>query len=295
MLNVIIAKKLNMSNRFDAEGKRIAVTLISAAPNVVAKIKSGDKDRYSAVQLGLGNEKKPTKQDLGNYKSLIGVPKVLREFRVENIDGLEVGQQIDVSAFEPGDVVKVSGISKGKGFAGAMKRHGFHGGPATHGQSDRARAPGSSGSGTTPGRVYKGKKMAGHMGVLKVTVPNLTVVETDKENNLLLLSGSVPGPRNGILLIEKVGHVEDYGSKAVDEVKELEESLADAQGKSEEPKEEQEVKTAKTEQAAENEKIVAAEGDQSEPKNTEKVESVVIQDAEVKSESVKKEQVDAKS
>ena len=224
MINVIIGKKVNMSNRFDAQGKRIPVTVVSANANVVAKIKSGDKDGYDAIQIGLGNEKKPIKSQLGNYKYLPSVPKILREFRVDNLEGIQKGNTIDASNFKVGDLVKVTGVSKGRGFAGAMKRHGFHGGPKTHGQSDRHRAPGSLGQGTTPGRVFKGKKMAGHMGDERVTIPQLVVVETDKENNLLVIQGSLPGSRNGVLLIEKVGKVEGYGQKVASESEEPDES-----------------------------------------------------------------------
>ena len=206
MTAVLLGKKIEMSSRFDRNGQRLPVTLIEAGPCLVAKFRTVEKDGYQAVQLGFGRlkSKKEKKPDKGQFKDLPYLPKVAREFRVEE-DGLKVGQEIKVDVFSPGDQVKISGISKGKGFAGVMKRWGFAGGPATHGQSDRARAPGSIGSTTTPGRVLKGKKMAGHLGLRQVTVKGLAVVEVSPEKNLLVVSGSIPGARGTLLEIVKTG------------------------------------------------------------------------------------------
>ena len=178
------------------------VTAIAAGPCLVTQIKRTEKEGYDAIQLGFGEAKRLNSPEKGHLKKL-GMFKHLREFAVEDIDSIELGQVVDVSIFKPGDLVDVTSISKGKGFAGVVKRHHFAGGPKTHGQSDRHRAPGSIGATTTPARVLKGKKMAGHMGSERVTVRRLTVVEADAERNLLLVSGGVPGARNGLVTIRK--------------------------------------------------------------------------------------------
>jgi large subunit ribosomal protein L3 len=192
-----------MSQVFSDSGKVEAVTVIEAGPCLVTQIKTADKEGYNAVQLGFSNAKKLNKAEQGHLKEL-GKLKKLREFRVDDTAEMKVGDQVDVSQFKTGDVVNVTGVSKGKGFSGVVKRHGFHGGPKTHGQTDRHRAPGAIGATTSPGRVLKGMRMAGHMGAERVTQKGLTVYKTDPEHNLLLVQGAVPGAKNGLLLISKV-------------------------------------------------------------------------------------------
>lgn len=202
MVTGIIGRKLGMTQAFREDGRVEAVTAIEAGPCFVTQVKRAVKDGYDAVQLGFGTAKRLNQPEKGHLGKL-GLLKYLREFEASGIDAIEVGQRVDASMFEPGEVVDVAGTSKGKGFAGGVKRHHFAGGPKTHGQSDRHRAPGSIGATTTPGRVFKGLRMAGHMGNERVTVRRLTVVEADPERNLLLLKGSVPGPKNGVLTIRK--------------------------------------------------------------------------------------------
>jgi len=200
----IIGRKLGMTQTFRENAKAEAVTAIEAGPCTVIQVKTAAKEGYNAVQLGFGKAKRLKSPQRGHLKEL-GEFKYLREFRIEDVESVEVGQKIDASLFKAGDLVDVSGISKGKGFAGVVKRHHFAGGPKTHGQSDRHRAPGSIGAGTSPGRVWKGMRMAGHMGNERVTVRNLEVIKADPERNLLLIQGAVPGAKNGLLLIKKSG------------------------------------------------------------------------------------------
>jgi large subunit ribosomal protein L3 len=203
MIPGIIGKKIGMSQVFSDSGKVEAVTVIEAGPCLVTQIKTADKEGYNAVQLGFSNAKKLNKAEQGHLKEL-GKLKKLREFRVDDTAEMKVGDKVDVSQFKTGDVVNVTGDSKGKGFSGVVKRHGFHGGPKTHGQTDRHRAPGAIGATTSPGRVLKGMRMAGHMGAERVTQKGLKVYKTDPEHNLLLVQGAVPGAKNGLLLISKV-------------------------------------------------------------------------------------------
>lgn len=201
----ILGKKLGMTQIYDKSGKAEAVTAVEAGPCTVTQVKTTEKDGYSAVQMGFGEAKKQKsggKKGKGKEKAPAKF-KYMREIRLDNGQEMESGQIIDVSVFKAGDIINVSGISKGKGFAGGVKRHHFKGGPKTHGQSDRWRAPGSIGSNTSPGRVLKGLRMAGHMGDERVTVSNLEVVEADPARNLLLIKGAVPGMTNGLLIIEK--------------------------------------------------------------------------------------------
>jgi large subunit ribosomal protein L3 len=204
MTEGIIGKKLGMTQVFRDDGKAEAVTAIEAGPCTVAQVKTVDKEGYNAAQFGFGEIKQPKSSRRGRAKKKTKVKyKYLREFRLDDMGDIEAGQTVDVSLFEAGDLVNVTGISKGKGFAGTVKRHHFAGGPKTHGQSDRHRAPGSIGAATTPGRVFKGTRMAGRMGNQRVTVRNLEVFEADSARNLLLLKGAVPGTRNSLLLIRK--------------------------------------------------------------------------------------------
>ncbi|MBI4496389.1 MAG: 50S ribosomal protein L3 [Chloroflexi bacterium] len=204
----IIGRKVGMTQLFLPDGRVESVTVIEAGPCVVTQVRTPERDGYTAIQLGFGAAKRLTKPERGHLKDL-GNFRILREFRLDKPGArppqgqYQVGQQISAGLFQPGEVVDVVGTSKGRGFQGGVRRHGFRGGPKTHGQSDRHRAPGSIGSGTTPGRVLKGTRMAGHLGAERVTVRNLTVVRTDPERNVLMVRGAVPGPRNGLLLVQR--------------------------------------------------------------------------------------------
>jgi large subunit ribosomal protein L3 len=202
MIDGILGRKVGMTQVFGERGEAIPVTVIAAGPCTVVQVKTSERDGYAAVQLGFGTARRLSKPQRGHLKGLPAV-RVLRELRLAPGDSLEVGQQVDVSIFKAGDKVDVTGTSKGKGFAGVVKRHHFKGGPRTHGQSDRLRAPGAISTGTTPGRVRKGTRMAGHMGNERATVLNLEVVTADPERNLLLVRGAVPGAREGLLIIRR--------------------------------------------------------------------------------------------
>jgi len=196
----IIGKKLGMTQVFRENGTSQAVTAIEAGPCTVVQLKTAAKEGYNSAQLGFGEAKRRKSSRKEPPQKQF---KHLREFRVADTEAVEVGQKVDVSLFQAGDLVDVTGVSKGKGFAGVVKRHHFAGGPKTHGQSDRHRAPGSIGSYTSPGRVFKGMRMAGHMGNARVTARHLEVCEADPERNLLLVKGAVPGGKNGLVLIRK--------------------------------------------------------------------------------------------
>lgn len=202
MIEGIIGRKLGMTQIFGDSGKTEAVTAIEAGPCLVTQVKTASKEGYNAVQLGFGQAKRLNSPQRGHLKG-VGQFRYLREFRVDDAEAIKVGDKVDASLFKAGDMVDVTGVSKGKGFAGVVKRHHFAGGPKTHGQSDRHRAPGSIGSTTSPGRVLKGLRMAGHMGNDRVTVRHLEIIQANPERNLLLIKGAVPGARNGLLLIRK--------------------------------------------------------------------------------------------
>ena len=202
----LIGRKVGMTQVFADDGTMVAVSVLPIEPNTVTRLRTADRDGYTAVQLGTEPAKRLTRPEAGQLKAM---PKdarslaTLREFRVDSLDGYELGQTVTIAdVFAPGDDVDVTGVSKGKGFAGHIKRHNFHRGPKTHG-SDHHREPGSIGPGTTPGRVYKGVKMAGHMGDERVTVKKLRVVRADADKNLLLVKGSLPGPRGSLILVKK--------------------------------------------------------------------------------------------
>ena len=202
----IIGRKVGMTQIFGEDGSVIPVTLIETGPCYVTQRKTIDNDGYDAIQIGFEEvaENRLNKPKAGHLKKANAPSlKHLREFRVSNPDVYEDGQKIDASIFEVGDVVDIVGISKGKGFAGGVKRHHFRGGPKTHGQSDRWRAPGSVGAGSSPGRVFKGTRMAGQMGNQQVTVQNLKVAIVDADKNLLGVKGSVPGGKNGLVVIRE--------------------------------------------------------------------------------------------
>ena len=199
----LIGKKVGMTQIFDESGKVIPVTVIEAGPCVVAQVKSVETDGYNAIQLGFGEvkAKRVNKPSMGHFaKSKLEAKKHLREFRVDTAD-VKVGDEIKADVFAAGDKIDVQGITKGKGFQGVIKRHGQSRGPMGHG-SMYHRRPGSMGSTSTPGRVFKGKKLPGHMGVETVTIQNLDVVKVDTDKNVLLVKGSVPGPKGAILKIK---------------------------------------------------------------------------------------------
>ena len=205
MFKGLIGKKLGMTQVFDESGAAVPVTLIEAGPCFVTQIRTEQNDGYSAVQIGYG-ELKPKYMaggEIGHLKKNNLPPlEYLRKFRTST-PGVNVGDKVDVNQFEVGRRVDVIGVSKGKGFAGGVKRYHFRGGPKTHGQSDRLRAPGSNSATTTPGRVYKGSRRPGHMGSERVTSSNVKVVLLDVERNLLGICGSIPGPRGGLLVIKE--------------------------------------------------------------------------------------------
>jgi large subunit ribosomal protein L3 len=194
-----------MTRIFADDGSVVPVSVIEATPNTITRIRDVEKDGYVAVQLGAGVARRATKPVAGQFKHLdkeLQKPRHVRELRLDATDAYEVGQQLSVDVFEAGELVDVTGVSKGHGFTGVIERHNFKRGPKTHG-SDHHRAPGSIGAGTYPGRVWKGTRMAGHMGNERVTVKKLKVVKIDAERNLILVRGAVPGARNGLLLVQK--------------------------------------------------------------------------------------------
>lgn len=201
----MIGRKVGMMTLYDGSGRARGVTVIETTGNRVTQIRNTDRDGYEAVQIGApGRRKKLTKPETGHLRTadLEREPlSELQEFHVTNVGDFELGQALNADQFEPGVYVNVTGISKGRGFAGVVRRWNFRGGPKTHGQSDRHRAPGSIGAGTTPGRVWKGQKMGGHMGVRQRTGLNQLVVYVDAARQLLFIEGSVAGPRNGIVTI----------------------------------------------------------------------------------------------
>jgi len=201
-LEGLLGRKLGMTQVFDKDGVVRGVTVIEAGPVVVTQVKSVAKDGYAAVQVGFGTRKKLNKPLRGHLKKL-GDFRLLREFRIAGDGDYNVGDKVGLELFEEGDLVDVVGVSRGRGFAGGVRRWNFSGGPKTHGQSDRHRAPGSIGAGTTPGRVYKGQHMAGHMGAVRVTAKNLRVVAKDEAKGLLLIEGAVPGASNGTVRIRR--------------------------------------------------------------------------------------------
>ncbi len=202
----LIGKKIGMTQIFDKEGRVVPVTVIEAGPCKVVQRKTAQKDGYEAMQLGFEDikDKKVTKPLKGHFQKHNVKPfRYLREFRLTNSDDYQEGQEVKIDIFQNNEKIKVIGTSKGKGFAGVMKRHGFHGFRSTHGVHESFRGGGSIGQCATPSRVLKGKKMAGHKGVDRITVKNLKVVMIDLEKNLILVKGAVPGHRNSIVLLTK--------------------------------------------------------------------------------------------
>jgi large subunit ribosomal protein L3 len=237
MLNTILGSKQANSQTF-VEGFRIPVTKVMAGPCVVTQIKNKDKDGYWAIQLGFGSRraKNISKPLQGHFKKSNSTPRFIKEIRTDKEPTVAVGDIINASEiFKAGDVISVSAISKGKGYAGVIKKHGFHGGPKTHGQSDRERSPGSIGQTTTPGRVYRGKRMAGRMGAEQVTIKNLHVISVNKETNEIEISGQIPGTVGSLVTIHKIKHgsLKDLEHEVVAQVVE-----GEAEAPAEQPKEE---------------------------------------------------------
>jgi large subunit ribosomal protein L3 len=205
MIEGLLGRKIGMTQVFSPAGEAIPVTVIELGPCVVTQIRNIDRDGYEAVQIGFGDikPKSLTKPEQGHLAKAGRLVRYLREFKADNVEEYQVGQVLTADLFQPGQIIDVTGTSKGRGFQGVMKRHGFGGGPKTHGQSDRARAPGSIGAGTDPGRVWKGTRMAGRMGNKRVTVQNLEVVEVLADRHILLVKGSVPGAKNGLLMVRR--------------------------------------------------------------------------------------------
>lgn len=202
MILGILGRKLGMTQLFDESGAAQATTIVEAGPCYVTQVRDQNKDGYEAVQLGFGTKNKLNKAERGHLKNLPQL-RYLREVRSDGGEPIQVGDLVNADILEIGELVDVIGTSKGRGFAGVVKRHGFRGGPKTHGQSDRWRRPGSIGSGTTPGRVFKGMRMGGHMGDERVTVQNLEILRVDSERNLVAIKGAVPGPPGGLVIIRK--------------------------------------------------------------------------------------------
>lgn len=203
----LLGKKIGMTTYFEESGNAIPCTVVEVGPCTVTQIKTKTKDGYDSVQFGFGvkKEKNTTKPVRGKFAKLkLPVPRYIREIINYPIDGLEVGSTVKVDLFQPGETVKVTGISKGKGFQGVVKRHGFGGGVRTHGQSDRERAPGSIGGSSYPSRVWKGQRMAGRMGGKKITVRNLKIVKVIPDSNLMLIKGAIPGANTGFIEIYKI-------------------------------------------------------------------------------------------
>ena len=202
----LIGKKIGTTQVFGEDGRSDCVTAIEVGPCTVTQVKTADNDGYESVQLGFEPIKRLNKPRSGHLKrGGAQLFRYLREVGVDDVSEVEPGQSLDVSVFEAGESIEITGKSKGRGFAGGVRRYNFRGGPKTHGQSDRHRAPGSVGAGSTPGRVIKGLKMAGHMGDAMVTSRGLKVVLADAERNLLLVRGTVPGARNGLVIVRKAG------------------------------------------------------------------------------------------
>ncbi len=234
-MNTLMGTKQNMTSKYNELGRRMPVTLIMAEDNVV--LSTGE----NSLQLGFGKKKRFKKPENAFVSAVGYAPRTVREVKItksEEGKTYSKGDKVTVSIFEPGDIVKVTGTTKGRGFAGGVKRYNFHGGPKTHGQSDRHRAPGSIGQTTTPGRVFKGKRMAGHYGAANITITGLVVVDVNEEENSILVKGPVPGAKNGLLIVQKTGKMKNYSPLFVKKDKEE----IKAEGKDVEGKEGQEDK-----------------------------------------------------
>jgi len=201
----LLGRKIGMTTYYHDDGTAESVTAVEVGPCVVTQVKTDARDGYEAVQVGFLAARKLNQAEAGHQARSGGKFEHLQEFSVGDLSEYEVGQELKADVFEVGESIKVTGTSKGKGFAGVVRRWNFRGGPKTHGQSDRHRSPGSVGAGTSPGRVWPGTKMGGHYGVDKKTVKGLRVVAADVDNNVVLVRGSIPGGKNGIVRIERQG------------------------------------------------------------------------------------------
>jgi large subunit ribosomal protein L3 len=213
MAEGLLGRKRGMTQIFDEKGQVLPVTVLEVGPCFVTQIKDQERDGYAAIQLGFEETRRVNKPIRGHLKQLPPL-RHLHEVRTSDIGKYQVGQKLGVALFSPGELVDVSGVSKGKGTAGVVKRYHFHGGPKTHGQSDRLRRPGASGATTTPGRVLKGTRRAGQMGNVRVTAQNLEVVLVDPERNLLGVRGAVPGSKNGLVFVKKARKVKKISRQA---------------------------------------------------------------------------------
>lgn len=294
-LQGLIGKKTYQTQGFLQNGTRVPLSAVSVSDNLISQVKTADKDGYNSIQIGFGIKKRTNKALDGHSKKagLDKTPRFLKEIRVDDITGLELGTKIDTNeVFKPGDIVDVSGVSKGKGFAGGVKRWGFHGGPRTHGQSDRERALGSIGQTTTPGRVYKGKKMAGKMGDTTATVRNLEVIEITADG-VILIKGLIPGPQGAIVVIKKVGEnkkfVPLYKEEKIENGVQIEPEATEEAV--EEPKEEtlEEVKASEEIKAEVSEEVKTEETQTQEQPQESVQEEAKVEEAEVKSEEEKEE------
>lgn len=295
----LIGIKIGQSQGFLEDGTRVPLSLVRLDKAVITQVKTSEKNGYSSVQIGLGEKKKTTKSLQGHFKkaNLKFTPRKLKEIRLEKDSTLELGTEIvSEEILAPGDIVKVTGVSKGKGYAGVVKRHNFRGGPKTHGQSDRERAPGSSGQSTTPGRVYRGKRMSGRMGNETVTVKNLQVI--DLENGVLSIIGLIPGPRGAAVTVLKTGVNKKFKSlykvvsadEAVAEEAVAEEAAVPVEEKVEEvAQNEEKVEAASEEVPVEQQKEEA----QAAAEETTEASAVTEEAVEVK-EEVKEEAEEAK-
>lgn len=236
-----------MTQKFQADGRVVPVTVVEAGPCTVVQVKSKDKDSYNAVQVGFAIKKGVNKPLAGHLKNLENF-RYLKEFRLDNVENFARAKVFDVSSFSAGDNLKVTATSKGKGFQGVVRRHGFHGSPATHGHKDQHRMPGSVGA-TDSARVFKGTRMGGHMGTDTVTVKNLELIEVDVDKNLLYIKGAVPGSRNALVTIwadGEISFVEKTSNKVSAVVEEIKEE------KIEEPKKEENIETPTAEEKVED-------------------------------------------
>jgi large subunit ribosomal protein L3 len=262
MIQGLIGKKVGMTHLFGPGGETIPVTVLEVGPCVVTQVRTEARDGYQAVQIGFGRAKQLTQPARGHLRAAGAESKVLHEFSATSVSEHEVGESLAVTQFQPGDWVDVAGKTKGRGFQGAMKRYGFSGGPRTHGQGDRGRATGSIGAGTYPGRVYKGKKMPGHMGNRQVTARKLLIARIDPERNLLMVRGAVPGSRNTVVTVSYAKGVAVAGRLSEEEWAALLGSdVAVAEASAENP----EVEAVAAEEAAVEEETPAAEEPASEP------------------------------
>lgn len=245
-MKFLIGYKQEMTQQYREDGTVVPVTVVKAEPIIVTQVKTADKEGYNAVQLGIGEKKNTVRSQKGHLKSILASGrrpfKELQEYRVDDTSKFKVGDSIDVGVFQPGDIVNVSGVSKGKGFQGVVKRHGFHGSPASHGHKDQLRMPGSIGAQDAQ-RVFKGMRMGGRMGTDAVTVKNLEIIKVDASSNLIYVKGALPGSRNSIVKIFGAGDF-DISSNLFEAKKEV------PKAEKPEPMAEESAKEENAEQAA---------------------------------------------